>query len=285
RAQEGQGGPVTEIEFRSLEDIELRVGEGEDGTFEGLACRYGVVDSYGTTFHPKAFRKGLKGSYALLFMHSPYQPVGTFTAEERDDGLYIKGRYDDTAAGRDARTMARSGSAGELSVGFVRTDLPDWKKLAEMADEDRDKVLANIKGARLVEVSQITARMAAVPGSKLKTVRPALGDLCAGVDAPTIADRISQEQARRAGEGGAGPEDAGAGPPGGAAAPDDRGRCLTWHASSCPKSNGDGHGRLANRSRAGGRTATSGPAPTGPCPPAPVAADDAGKRPARGREL
>lgn len=181
---------MTEIEFRSLDDIELRVGDGEDGSFEGLACRYGVVDSYGTTFHQRAFRKGLKGSYAMLFMHSPYQPVGTFTADERDDGLYIAGRYDDTAAGRDARTMARSGSASELSVGFVRTDLPDWSKLAEMSDEDREDVLANIKGARLVEVSQITARMAAVPGSKLKTVRSALGDLYADLGAPSLDEQL-----------------------------------------------------------------------------------------------
>jgi HK97 family phage prohead protease len=183
-----------ELEFRSLEEINWRLDGGGDGTFEGLACRYGVVDSYGTTFHPRAFRKGLRGSYALLFMHSPYQPIGTFTAEERDDGLYISGRYDDTAAGRDARTMARSGSASELSVGFVRTDLPDWSKLAEMSDEDREAVLANIKGARLVEVSQITARMAAVPGSKLKTVRSALGDLYEEVEAPTLDERVEQEQ-------------------------------------------------------------------------------------------
>lgn len=189
-----------EIEFRALDEIEFRVGDGEDGTFEGRACQYGVVDSYGTTFHPRSFRKGLKGSYALLFMHSPMQPVGTFSAEERDDGLYISGRYDDTAAGRDARTMARSGSAGELSVGFVRTDLPEWSKLAELSDEEREEKLKHIRGARLVEVSQITARMAAVPGSKLKTVRSALGDLYAEVDAPTIADRLREEEERRAAE-------------------------------------------------------------------------------------
>ncbi len=184
-----------ELEFRSLEDIDWRLDDGADGTFEGLACRYGVVDSYGTTFHPKTFRKGLKGSYAMLFMHSPYQPVGTFTAEEREDGLYISGRYDDTTAGRDARTMARSGSASELSVGFVRTDLPPWEKLSEMSDEDREATIANIKGARLVEVSQITARMAAVPGSKLKTVRSALGDLYEQVDAPTLTEPDPAEQA------------------------------------------------------------------------------------------
>ena len=185
---------MTELEFRSLEEISWRVGDDGDGTFEGLACRYGVLDSYGTTFHPRSFRKGLKGNYALLFMHSPYQPVGTFSAEERDDGLYISGRYDDTAAGRDARTMARSGSASELSVGFVRTDLPDWEKLSQMSDEDREATLANIKGARLVEVSQITARMAAVPGSKLKTVRSALGDLYEQVVAPTLPEPSAAPQ-------------------------------------------------------------------------------------------
>ncbi|MFE0329064.1 HK97 family phage prohead protease [Streptomyces sp. NPDC058960] len=188
-----------EIEFRALEDIEWRVGEGDDGTFAGYACRYGKRDSYGTTFHPGVFRKGIdKRDYALLFMHSPYQPVGTFRAEERSDHLWIEGRYDDTAAGRDARVMARSGSAPELSVGFVRTDLPEWKKLAEMGDDERKDVLENIRSARLVEVSQITARMAAVPGSKLKTVRSALGDLYAAADEPTLAERLRQFDEERA---------------------------------------------------------------------------------------
>ncbi|MEU9597156.1 HK97 family phage prohead protease [Streptomyces sp. NPDC048109] len=192
---------MTEIEFRSLEDIEWRVEDGDDGTFAGYACRYGKKDSYGTTFHPGVFRKGLdKQDYALLFMHHPMQPIGTFRAEERGDHLWIEGRYDDTAAGRDARVMARSGSARELSVGFVRTDLPDWKKLYEMEEDKRKDALENIRSARLVEVSQITARMAAVPGSKLKTVRSALGDLYAEVDAPTIADRIREEQERKAAE-------------------------------------------------------------------------------------
>jgi hypothetical protein len=96
--------------------------------------------------------------------------------------------------------MARSGSASELSVGFVRTDLPDWKKLYEMDEDARKELLENIRSARLVEVSQITARMAAVPGSKLKTVRSALGELYAEVEAPTIADRLREEGERRAAE-------------------------------------------------------------------------------------
>lgn len=190
---------MVEIEFRSLEDVQWRVSEGDDGTFEGFACRYGKKDSYGTTFQPGVFKRGVdRQSYAMLFMHSPYQPVGTFRAEERSDHLWISGAYDDTAAGRDARVMARSGSARELSVGFVRTDLPEWSKLAEMGDEERADVLDNIRSARLVEVSQITARMAAVPGSKLKTVRSVLGDLYEAVDAPTLDEQVDAERARQA---------------------------------------------------------------------------------------
>ncbi|MFF8447881.1 HK97 family phage prohead protease [Streptomyces leeuwenhoekii] len=181
-----------EIEFRVFDSAEFRVGEDDDGTFEGIACQYGKKDSYGTTFHPGVFRRGIdRGAYAYLFMHSPFDPIGTFRAEERDNHLHIGGRYDDTARGRDARVMARSGSARELSVGFVRTDLPDWKKLAEMSDEDRDDTLNNIRSARLVEVSQITARMAAVPGSKLKTVRSALGALYTEAGEPTLAERLA----------------------------------------------------------------------------------------------
>ena len=205
-----------EIEFRIFETHEFRVGEDQDGTFEGIACQYGKKDSYGTTFQPGVFKRGIdKGSYAYLWMHSPYTPIGTFRADEQSNFLHIGGRYDDTIEGRDKRAMARSGSARELSVGFVRTDLPDWKKLAEMSDEDRDDVLNNIRSARLVEVSQITARMAAVPGSKLKTVRHALGELYTETGEPTLAERLAaydrehgrdsalaheQEQQRKMGE-------------------------------------------------------------------------------------
>lgn len=189
------------VEFRTLDGIEFRLDDGEEGTFEGWGTRFNVVDSYGTTFHPKAFRKGglkAKDSFALLFMHDPSRPVGTFRAAERDEGLWISGRYDTTQAGTDARTMARSGSAPELSVGFVRTDLPPLDKLAEMSEDEYRETLANIKGARLVEVSQITARMAAVPGSKLKTVRQALDDLYEDARPDDLDQQVSAERARQA---------------------------------------------------------------------------------------
>lgn len=182
-----------EIEFRVFQQHEFRVDEGQDGSFDGVACAYGKKDSYGTTFHPGVFKKGIdKGSYAYLWMHSPYTPIGTFKADEQPNLLHIAGGYDDTTDGRDKRAMALSGSARELSVGFVRTDLPPWEKIAQMTDEERVELMENIRSARLIEVSQITARMAAVPGSKLKTVRSALGALYTEtVGEPTLAERLA----------------------------------------------------------------------------------------------
>lgn len=182
-----------EIEFRVFETHEFRVDEGQDGSFDGVACQYGKEDSYGTTFHPGVFKRGIdKNSYAYLWMHSPYTPIGTFKADEQSSLLHIGGLYDDTVDGRDKRAMARSGSARELSVGFVRTDLPPWEKIAKLNDEERADLMKNIRSARLIEVSQITARMAAVPGSKLKTVRSALGALYTEtVDEPTLAERLA----------------------------------------------------------------------------------------------
>jgi len=141
--------------------IDLRAAATTSGEFEGFLCRFNVRDSYGTTFAPGCFIEGGLDErlYALLDMHDPTKPIGTFTAEERgNEGLWISGAYDDTQAGQDARVRAKSGSASELSNGFV------WLQ-SDVDDEDL------ITAARLVEGSQITARMASVPGSQLTAVR------------------------------------------------------------------------------------------------------------------
>jgi phage head maturation protease len=140
----------------------LRVVADDDdgsGTFQGWACVFDVVDSYGTTFAPGCFEAGglQPTPYPLLWMHSPFEPTGTFTAEERSDGgvsgLWIEGTWDATVPGQTGRMRAASGSAPELSVGFV------W--LDDGGEDDPD----TITKARLVETSQITLRMAAVPGA------------------------------------------------------------------------------------------------------------------------
>lgn len=146
--------------------VELRAIPNDENRFEGLACKYDVVDSYGTRFVAGCFtRGGLDTStYSLLWMHDPTRPVGTFTAEEREDGLYIVGRWDDNTAGQEARVAALSGSASDLSVGFT------WMK--EDGAEENDITIA-----RLQEVSQVTSRFGAVPGSVLTAVRSAIEEV------------------------------------------------------------------------------------------------------------
>jgi HK97 family phage prohead protease len=151
---------------------------GEDGTFEGLACAFGVRDSYGTEWKPGAWERGgltPDKQFALLYMHDCWYspPLGVFSAEERSDGLWIMGKYDDTADGRDARVRAMSGSAAELSVGFycVATDPED------------DNIF---EATRLQEVSQIVRNFAAQPGAGMTTVRAV----------PTEAE-IAQDRRRR----------------------------------------------------------------------------------------
>ena len=154
---------VPGMETRMLQSLQLRAGDDQDGTFEGYACVWDVTDSYGTTFRQGCFGAGGLDTdpYALLEMHNPVNVSGLFTAVEDGKGLLIKGGWDDTALGRDGRARAKSGSANGLSVGFVPI----------MVDPDDENVFTQ---CRLVEVSQITRRMASVPGAELTAARKRL---------------------------------------------------------------------------------------------------------------
>lgn len=144
--------------------IDLRAAAASStGEFEGFLCRFNTDDSYGTRFVPSCFEAGGLDErlYALLWMHDPFLPGATFNAAERsDEGLWIEGVYDETQQGQDMRVRAKSGSAPELSVGFIWLD----------SDPDDENAITK---ARLVEGSQITARMASVPGSQISAVRAA----------------------------------------------------------------------------------------------------------------
>lgn len=163
--------------------IDLRAAAAsESGEFEGYLCRFNVTDSYGTHFVPGCFERGGldEALYALLWMHDPYLPGATFTATEDSEGLFIKGAYDDTQQGQDMRVRAKSGSAPELSVGFVWLD----------SDENDENAITK---ARMVEGSQITARMASVPGSQISAVRSGW----AGQQAIEVADESGVKDALR----------------------------------------------------------------------------------------
>lgn len=153
-------------ERRSSGVLEVRADDAGDGAdFWGPALPWNTLDSYGTRFAPDCFRDGGidEGTYALLWMHDPWTVAGTFTAEAREQHLWIEGSYDDTPEGNAARARGKSGSARGLSVGFER-----------IGDETLEDGSILITKARLVEVSQITSRMESVPGAGLAGVRHTL---------------------------------------------------------------------------------------------------------------
>lgn len=158
--------------------------EGAPGTFEGYACLWDVVDAYGTRFAPGAFTAGgLDGEpYALLWMHDPYEPRGVFTAVEDEVGLYVTGSWDQSPDGQAARAAASSGSAPEMSVGFIARTLDE-------ADENR------FTGCELVEVSQVTRRMAAVPGAAFSEVRGVVRPKVSAVDAEDAESEAARQRA------------------------------------------------------------------------------------------
>lgn len=150
---------LPDMQTRSLGELQLRLDTEDGPDFEGWAVMWDVVDSYGTTFARKSFEQGGLDSdeYALLWMHDPMTPVGTFTAQERDKGLWIAGSWDQTPEGQAKRVMAKRSAPG-LSVGFVPI-------MVDPEDENR------FTQARLVETSQITLRMASVPGAAFTASR------------------------------------------------------------------------------------------------------------------
>ena len=94
---------------------------GDDGHIEGLAVGYGNMDHGGDIVARGAITASVAGRKALpmLLYHDHKRPVGVWNEfKEVGEGLLVKGCFDDTDEGREARARARSGSLGGLSMGF-----------------------------------------------------------------------------------------------------------------------------------------------------------------------
>ena len=101
---------------------EREVGADGDvvGSGHGMAVPYGVETMIGglrESFAPESFDLDNVIGKPLAYRHG--EPVGKITgAENREDGLYIDFDIVDTAQGRDAAVLARTGTIKGLSVGF-----------------------------------------------------------------------------------------------------------------------------------------------------------------------
>jgi HK97 family phage prohead protease len=99
-------------------------GIGADGTVEGYASLFGVVDQARDMVMPGAFRETLKARglrrIPMLFQHDPSEPIGIWL-ELREDyrGLYARGRLiPDVQRSREVFALLRDGAIDGLSIGF-----------------------------------------------------------------------------------------------------------------------------------------------------------------------
>ncbi len=131
------------------EIIILSREEGEDGDIvaigQGRAVPYDtptLVGGIEESFARDAFSTADVIGKPLAYRHG--EPVGIITgAENREDGLYIDFEIVNTAQGRDAATLARTGASRGLSVGFQPVKSA-W---------NRAKTAVQHQAAQLMEVS------------------------------------------------------------------------------------------------------------------------------------
>lgn len=100
-----------------LKEFELK----NDGQIEGYASTFGNIDSVGDVVVAGAFKKSLRKRVPKMFwQHDARQIPGVWeTAKEDDSGLYVKGRFVDTALGKEARILAKEGAVDGISIGYA----------------------------------------------------------------------------------------------------------------------------------------------------------------------
>lgn len=149
-----------------LDDVHLKM-DGEAGTFEGYAARFGGVDSYGDTILQGAFASTLRqnGKPKMCFAHEWDMPIGRYEKVSEDDsGLYVKGSFTPGhAKAADVRAAMLHGTVDGLSIGgFVKKgdaeDKPDGGQIIT-------------KFSRLVEISVVTFPADAGARIDMATVR------------------------------------------------------------------------------------------------------------------
>jgi HK97 family phage prohead protease len=169
--------------------IEATIEDGADeGVFEAIVSVFGNVDSYGDMVMPGAFSDSLaewgeKGDpIPVLWSHNSYDPASHIgyveKAEERDEGLWIRGRLDIHAdpAESKARQVWRLLKGRRVTQFSFAYDILD---AAEVRDEGRKVYeLRKLKlyevGPTLVGVNQDTELL------DTKALRRVLDDVKAG---------------------------------------------------------------------------------------------------------
>lgn len=146
------------ISYKAL-PLELKA-TADDGTFEGYASVFGVVDQGLDVVAPGAFAKTLgKRKVKLLWQHDMAQPIGVWDEVREDErGLFVKGRLiSEVDKGREAMALLRAGAIDSMSIGY---------RTIEAEQDGRIRKLLEID---LFEISLVTFPM--LPDAKVTAVK------------------------------------------------------------------------------------------------------------------
>lgn len=149
-------------------NIELKFNK-ENNSIEGIASKYGNKDHVGDVVVYGAFSRSLKERKPkMLWQHRTDMPIGVWDElKETDEGLYVKGRFSDTQAGREARELAKDGAIDSMSIGYatVKSEYDEVNSLRKLVDVD------------LYEISLVTfpandkATITSVKADSIKDIR------------------------------------------------------------------------------------------------------------------
>lgn len=147
------------ISYKAL-PLALSGTPADDGTFEGYASVFGVVDQGLDAVAPGAFSKTLgTRQIRMLWQHDTAQPIGVWTEVREDErGLFVKGRLlPEVDKGREALALLRAGAIDSMSIGY---------RTIQAEQDGRVRKLLEID---LFEISLVTFPM--LPDAKVTAVK------------------------------------------------------------------------------------------------------------------
>jgi HK97 family phage prohead protease len=142
--------------------LELKREPDQDGSFEGYASVFGIVDQGMDVVARGAFNKSLgKRRVKMLWQHDMAQPIGVWDEiQENERGLFVRGRLlKEVDKGREAMALLRAGAIDSMSIGYRTIE-------AVPEAEGRVRKLTEVD---LYEISLVTFPM--LPDAKVTAVK------------------------------------------------------------------------------------------------------------------